>query len=175
LIPTADPADFLCHLLAECGLYFLGAGVSTGEAPYGACFHREPLMDFVRHATLFAANPLEHTPLSRLLLDAGADLTASDIDGRELRAGTYDLPDNLLMLEPELYSDLRLSRRLSHMARSKPEFIAVIGYSFAWTGERHNDSIPLDCVIDHYRGFSGPVFVDAGQGEMAYPLRVHRN
>jgi len=67
--------------------------------------------------------------------------------------------DDLLMLEPESYADLDLARRLLSMARFRPEFIAIIGYSFGWTGQRHNDAVSLDCLVDHYREFVGPVFV----------------
>jgi len=68
-------------------------------------------------------------------------------------------PDALLMLEPESYADLELSRRLLPMTRFRPAFIAIIGYSFGWTGRRHNDAVSLDCFIDVYREFAGPVFV----------------
>jgi hypothetical protein len=68
-------------------------------------------------------------------------------------------PDQLLMLEPESYFDRNLAHRLLPMARFEPEFIAIIGYSFAWTGQRHDDAVSLDFFVDHYRKFAGPVFV----------------
>lgn len=63
------------------------------------------------------------------------------------------------MLEPESYFDGDLERQLLPMVRFKPQFIAIIGYSYAWTGQRHNDAVSLDCFIDHYRDFPGLVFV----------------
>ena len=261
---------FLRRLRTGCGLYFLGAGASTGEAPFGASFLHDPLIDYLRHAGSFSVNRHEHPPLNRLLLDAGAHLTAFDIDGRTLRPGTEDLtqeklqfippnfprshmmhrlavpryrcrashnylpfrfappslfmnynhdglasdligrihpviavhgsidpwigapealefirtagidyglaiaPDQLLMLEPESYFDRNLERRLLPMVRFKPEFIAIIGYSFAWTGQRHNDAVSLDCFADHYREFPGPVFVVEPQPERLQEFLAER-
>ena len=67
--------------------------------------------------------------------------------------------DRLLMLEPESYCDADLERRLSAMVRVKPEFVAIIGYTFARTNCGHDDAVSLDCFVDHYREFRGPVFV----------------
>jgi hypothetical protein len=47
------------------------------------------------------------------------------------------------------------------MARFMPEFVAIIGYSFAWNGH----AVSLDCFVDHYRKFNGPVFVVALEPE----------
>jgi hypothetical protein len=85
-----NPAVFLRRLCTGRGLYFLGAGASAGEAPFGASFLRDPLIDFLCHAGSFSIDRPEHPPLSSLLLDAGARLTAFDIDGRTLRPGTED-------------------------------------------------------------------------------------
>jgi len=89
----------------------------------------------------------------------------------------YDLaiaPDQLLMLEPESYFDCNLAHRLIPMARFKPEFIAIVGYSFAWTDQRHNDAVSLDCFIDHYREFPGQVFVVEPQPERLQDILAHR-
>lgn len=265
-----NPAAFLRRLCTGRGLYFLGAGASAGEAPFGANFLRDPLIDFLRHAGSFSIDRPEHPPLSNLLLDAGARLTAFDIDGRILRPGTEDrtqellqrmppnfarsylmhrlavpryhrrashnylpfqfarpslfmnynhdglasglighihpviavhgsvhpwigapealefirtagidfglpiAPDELLMLEPKSYFDPNLARRLLPMARFKPEFIAIIGYSFAWTGQRHNNSVSLDCLVDYYREFPGPVFVVEPQPERLQEILAER-
>jgi hypothetical protein len=273
LYSKPNPAAFLRRLCTERGLYFLGAGASTGEAPRGASFLRDPLIDFLRHAHSFSSNAPEHPPLSRLLLNEGSNITASDIDIYcTLRAGTEDTtqkrlqlmqpnfarshmmrqlavpryrrrashnylpfrfarpslfmnynhdglasdligrihpviavhgsvdpsigapealkfirtasidyglafaPDQLLMLEPESYSDRNLARQLLPMARFKPEFIAIIGYSFAWieAGQRHNDAISLDCFVDHYREFPGPVFVVEPQPERLQEILAER-
>jgi hypothetical protein len=265
-----NPTAFLRRLSTGRGLYFLGAGASAGEAPFGASFLWDPLIDFLRHAGSFSISQPEHPPLSRLLLDAGANLTAFDIYGRTLRPGTEDItqqllqhippsflrsylmhrlaepryrcrashnylpfrfappslfmnfnhdglasdligdihpvievhdsidpsigapealefihtagidhglaiaPDQLLMLEPESYFDCNLARRLLPMARFKPEFIAIIGYSFAWTGQRHNDAVSLDCFVDHHREFPGSVFVIEPQPERLKEVLAER-
>jgi hypothetical protein len=83
-------------------------------------------------------------------------------------------PDQLLMLEPESYGCHTLARRLLPMACFKPEFIAIIGYSFAWTGQHHNDAVSLDCFVDHYRRFSGPVFVVEPQPERLQAILAER-
>jgi hypothetical protein len=250
-----DFAEFLRRLYTGRGLYFLGAGASAGEAPFGVGFLRDPLIDFLRYACSFSVTKPERPPLSRRLLVEGGHLTAYDIYSRTLRPGTEDwtqellqllppnfprsymmhqlakaryrgrvshnylpfrfaprslfmnynhdglatdlvgsthsviavhgsvdpwigapealeiirtagieynlaiAPDQLLMLEPESYFDLDLASRLLPMARFRPEFVAIIGYSFAWTGQRHDDAVSLDCFIDHYHEFCGPVFV----------------
>ncbi len=256
LTSMADFEGLLRQLGSAPGLYFIGAGASTGEAPLGGRgFLRDVGLDYLRHATSFAVTPLDHPPLSRLVLDASVDLCAADVGGwgprdpfddmtRELLrrvppnfvrsnimhhlakaihqrrlshnyiamrcfhpslvlnfnhdglasylcgdvhrvipvhgtvepwAGSpdalafirsagieYDLavaPDDLLMMEPESYADMALAKRLMPMIEYKPMFIAIIGYSFAWTGNRHNDQVALDCLADHYRWFDGPVFV----------------
>src|SRR5712671_2624195 len=110
-IASIDPASFLRRLCTRRGLYLLGAGASTGEAPFGAKFMRAPLIDFLRHAGSFSVNKPEHPPLSRLLLDAGADLTGYDIHGRTLRPGTEDLTQELLQLAPPNF----LRSELMHM------------------------------------------------------------
>jgi hypothetical protein len=78
------------------------------------------------------------------------------------------------MLEPESYCDFDLSRRLMPMAQSKPEFVAIIGYSFAWTGRSHNDVVSLDCFVDHYRDFQGPVFVVDPQPDRLQEILAER-
>ena len=45
------------------------------------------------------------------------------------------------------------------MVQSSPTFIAIVGYSFAWTGKQHNDAVSFDCFVDCFRKFTGPVFV----------------
>lgn len=260
----------LRHLRTARGLYLLGAGASAGEAPFGAGFLRDPAIDFLRHAHSFSTSPQKHTPLSRLVLEAGADIDTTEIDGRSLRPGTDDLsqellqlmppsfprsllmhqlavarhrrrvshnylpfrfappslfmnynhdglatgligdlhrvvevhgsiepwigspealefirtagieygiaiaPDQLVMLEQESYVDQNLSRRLMLMAHYQPEFIAIIGYSFAWTGRCHNDIVSLDCLVDHYRWFPGQVFIVDPQPERLQEVLAER-
>lgn len=267
--PTTS-CEFLLRLLTGRGLYFLGAGASAGEAPFGAGLLPEVGIDYLRHACSFSTVTRQHPPLSELVLEARPGITALDVHGRELRPGTedftqdrlrlmppnfprsllmhqfavpryrgrasrnylpfrffppslimnynhdglasrlvgpnhavipvhgyveswigspdalafirttgieYDLaiaPDRLLMLERESFCDLDLARRLMPMAQFKPEFVAIIGYSFAWTGQRHNDVVSLDCFVDHYRDFQGPVFVVDPQPDRLQEILAER-
>jgi hypothetical protein len=251
----ADLAAFLRCLRTRRGLYFLGAGASAGEAPFGRDFARAPLIYFRRNYRDIGTTPPKHTPLGLRLLAAGSDITSADIHGYDVRPGTedvaqevlrmapanvfrsllmnqlagpryrrrashnyllfrhspaalfmnynhdglatdtfgdihpvipvheyvdhwigspealeiirtfcmdYDQPiasDGLCMLEPEAYLDRNLERRLMPMLSFRPEFVAIIGYSFAWTGEHHDDIVSLDCFVDRYRKFKDPVFV----------------
>jgi hypothetical protein len=83
-------------------------------------------------------------------------------------------PDKLLMLEPESYFDPNLASRLMWMVGYKPEFISIVGYSFAWTGQQHNDSVSLDCFVDHYREYPGSVFVVEPQPERLQEVLAER-
>jgi hypothetical protein len=89
----------------------------------------------------------------------GAPASLDFILSAGIEYGLAIATDELLMLEPESYADLDLARRLLPMARCRPDFIAIIGYSFGWTGRRHNDAVSLDFLVDHYRKFVGEVFV----------------
>lgn len=267
---TASPEILFRRLLSGRGLYLLGAGASTGEVPFGASLLREVGVEYLQHASSFSTIRPLHTPLSDLVLEAGANIAAFDVRGRELRPGTEDItqellrlmppsfprsflmyqfavaryrcrtsrnylpfryfppslimnynhdglasdlvgthhsvvpvhgyvapwigspealafirtsgidyglaiaPDHLLMLAPESYSDLDLARRLVPMARFKPAFVAIIGYSFAWTGHRHDDVVSLDCLVDHYRAFHGPVVVVDPQPERLHEILSER-
>src|SRR5262249_52491330 len=125
-IDRVDPIAFLRCLCTGRGLYFLGAGASMGEAPFGTKLLRSPLVDFLRLAGSFSVTKPEHPPLSRQLLHAGADLTSFDIHGCTLRPGTEDLTQELLQRAPPnfLRSDImhmlavpRYHRRRSHNYR----------------------------------------------------------
>lgn len=83
-------------------------------------------------------------------------------------------PDQLLMLEPESYLDPGLARRLLPMTHYNPAFVAIIGYSFAWMGGRHNDVVSLDCFVDHYRKFTGAVFVVEPRPERLQEILAER-
>ena len=92
------PATFLRGLRTGRGLYLLGAGASTGEAPFGSALLLGPLVDFLRHSHSFSATRPEQPPLSRLLLEVGSHLTSFDINGRSLRPGSEYLTQELLRL-----------------------------------------------------------------------------
>jgi hypothetical protein len=80
-------------------------------------------------------------------------------DAREYHLS--DLSDGILMGVPEIWSDQRLSLRLLEIGRFRPEFITIIGYSFAWNeaGGAHDDHISLEYFQKHFRGFQGDVYV----------------
>jgi hypothetical protein len=90
----------------------------------------------------------------------------------------YDFPvppDGLLMGVPETNTE-DLSRLLLRATDFSPEFIVVIGYSFALIGNQHDDQVSLDWYLRRFRGFGGNVYVvdpnpDAMQAVLADNLR----
>jgi hypothetical protein len=80
---AVSPEFLLRRLLSGRGLYFLGAGASTGEVPFGVGLPREVGIDYVRHARSFSTVTPQHPPLSDLVLEAGANIAGFDIYGRE--------------------------------------------------------------------------------------------
>lgn len=72
-----------------------------------------------------------------------------------------DIPDGILMGVPESYCDVE--RQLSKVARavtvSPPDFIAIIGYSFAKNEGYYNDHISLDRFLHMHRHFRGNIYV----------------
>ena len=83
------------------------------KGAFGADFLRDPAIDFLRHAGSFSTSRQEHTPLSRLVLEAGADIAHTDIDGRSLRPGTEDISQELLQLMPPSFPRSLLMHRLA--------------------------------------------------------------
>jgi hypothetical protein len=67
--------------------------------------------------------------------------------------------DGILLCVPESHADVSLVRRLQTMMRYSPEFVALIGYSFARNGSGHDDHVTLDYFQRSFRGFQGPVYV----------------
>lgn len=72
-------------------------------------------------------------------------------------------PDDLLLCVPESYGDLRLANRLSDVARFsrqfRPEFIAIIGYSFGRHGDSYDDRVSLEFFQQAFRTFAGNIYV----------------
>jgi hypothetical protein len=75
----------------------------------------------------------------------------------------YDLslpPDDLIMCERERPDDATLLRRLALAEATAPDFIAVIGYSFAKIGDGlFDDCVSLDWFRRQFHGFPGSVYV----------------
>lgn len=74
----------------------------------------------------------------------------------------YDLvapPDELIMCEHERHDDAILKRRLELAGSVEPDFIAVIGYSFAKVGDIYDDYVSLEWFKRRFRRFSGNIFV----------------
>jgi hypothetical protein len=67
--------------------------------------------------------------------------------------------DDILLCVPESHTDTPLVRRLLRMTQYNPEFVALVGYSFARTETGHDDHVSLDYFQCAYRGFCGPVYV----------------
>jgi hypothetical protein len=74
----------------------------------------------------------------------------------------YHLPDasdDILMGVPESCSDQNLARRLLEVAEFSPEFIAIIGYSFAQSSKGYDDHVSLKSFLDTRRNFRGDIYV----------------
>jgi|GEM_PF-5989549 len=54
-----------------------------------------------------------------------------------------DKPDGVLMGIPESFLDSKLALRLLEVGRFCPDFIAIIGYTFARYGDGHDDRVSL--------------------------------
>ena len=78
----------------------------------------------------------------------------------------YDLPDKpdgIIMGVPESYFDPYLAHQLLKVARevsiSPPNFLAIIGYSFAQNEQGYDDQVSLDCFLHTHRNFHGDIYV----------------
>jgi hypothetical protein len=77
-----------------------------------------------------------------------------------------DLPeidDGIIMGVPESYFDQYLARQLLKVYRevsiSPPNFLAIIGYSFAQNEQGYDDQVSLDCFLHTHRNFHGDIYV----------------
>jgi hypothetical protein len=60
----------------------------------------------------------------------------------------------------ESYSDEQLANNLLKVAQFCPDFISIIGYSFAYKkGTEHDDHISLECFLSTHRHFRGNIYV----------------
>jgi len=67
---------------------------------------------------------------------------------------------------PESWGDKRLVRRLSWVMGRNPQYVVIIGYSFAQFGSGYDDSVSLAYFIEKFKSYRGPIFVvspDPGQ------------
>ncbi|MGB8992386.1 MAG: hypothetical protein WCD80_10050 [Desulfobaccales bacterium] len=78
----------------------------------------------------------------------------------------YDLPDihdGIIMGVPESYFDPYLAHQLLKVAREvsiyPPNFLAIIGYSFAQNERGYDDQVSLDCFLHTHRNFHGNIYV----------------
>jgi hypothetical protein len=70
-----------------------------------------------------------------------------------------EIEDDLLMGVSERFSDISLISRLLEMETFFPEFIAIIGYSFARRQNGHDDLVSLSYFQKRYRKFQGEVYI----------------
>jgi hypothetical protein len=78
------------------------------------------------------------------------------------RARDFDLKvadDGLIMGVPESPFDRALAHRLLEIGRFEPNFVAIIGYSFARVGDCYDDKISLDFFRERFRAFRGSIYV----------------
>jgi hypothetical protein len=66
---------------------------------------------------------------------------------------------DLIMCERETRDNVTLLRRLAAAAAVMPDFVAIIGYSFARVPDGHDDCVSFDWFRHKFRGFNGPIFV----------------
>jgi hypothetical protein len=82
------------------------------------------------------------------------------------RLRDVDLPeptDDILMGVPESYfsshpAQRRFRRQLARVADFTPDFVAIIGYSFAQDGTRYDDSVSLNSFLETRRNFRGRIY-----------------
>ena len=80
----------------------------------------------------------------------------------------FDLPvtnDDILMCVPEDYGELATGEAVVDSAEFRPDFIAIIGYSFGCNGEKYDDCVSLDFFRSQFREFSGSVYLIDPQPE----------
>jgi len=85
---------------------------------------------------------------------SGAALVASVRD--------YDFEvahDSYVMSVPELRTDDRLARQLTLATRTSPDFIAIIGYSFAGADPYYDDFVSLEFFKSRFHRFPGNVYI----------------
>lgn len=78
----------------------------------------------------------------------------------------YDLPeihDGIIIGVPESYFDPYLAHQLLKVAREvsifPPNFLAIIGYSFAQNERGYDDQVSLDCFLHTHRNFHENIYV----------------
>ncbi|WP_420133449.1 hypothetical protein [Rhodopseudomonas sp.] len=67
--------------------------------------------------------------------------------------------DNLVMGIPESWADAQLRQRLSWVMSSSPQYIAIIGYSFAKMGSGYDDAVSLASFVRRFKHYPGAIFV----------------
>ncbi len=108
----------------------------------------------------------------------------------------WDLPeqtDSLLMALPESYYSLhpaqgKFRQQLARMATFTPDFVAIIGYSFAQAGTGYDDSVSLKSFLETRRDFAGNIYIiqpspddlcaiiaDALRSKKVIPVRAYWN
>jgi hypothetical protein len=66
--------------------------------------------------------------------------------------------DGILMGVPESL-DSALAERLFEIARYSPDFVSIIGYSFAQRGKDYDDRVSLEIFLNAWRHFKGNIYV----------------
>ena len=65
-------------------------------------------------------------------------------------------------------------RRLLEVAKFSPDFIAIIGYSFAQNPKGYDDHVSLNCFLDTRRNFRGNIYVIGPQPDELRNLIAER-
>lgn len=68
-------------------------------------------------------------------------------------------PDSFVMSVPEALTDDRLATQLALATRTSPNFIAIIGYSFAGVEQVYDDFVSLAFFMSRFHRFPGHIYV----------------
>jgi hypothetical protein len=84
--------------------------------------------------------------------------------GRLRKVDLPEPPDDILMGVSESYfsshpAQRRFRRQLARVAAFAPDFVAIIGYSFAQDGTPYDDSVSLNSFLETRRDFPGRIYI----------------
>lgn len=97
-----------------------------------------------------------------------------DLEALIARVREFDVSipiGDLTMCEPEDSGKAALRRRLATAGSITPEFVAIIGYSFAKGRDSYDDHISFEWFTERFHGFAGCVYVlDPSPEELRYAV-----
>lgn len=82
-----------------------------------------------------------------------------DVTDLIARVREFDVSIPIGDLMRETRDNVILLRRLGDAVAAMPDFVAIIGYSFARVRDGHDDCVSFDWFRHTFRRFTGPIFV----------------